>query len=236
MVKDEPEDERVKRWKTDEQGSLLIYKLTNFEVAHVGNNGCALQLEFATADDERRTVQLSVHPSDAIRLAGTLGTLGHHAQGLDPRPRALHGAINDVTTPAPYPEVGHCIYCGATRHSDTREHMGEEHIIPLALGGDWILPLAACGRCEGLLNSYEQYCHKLTFGPLRYHLGLPTRRPKERPETLSLECMIGGEWVTQDVPIDSMPMSLLMPIFDLPDIVLDKDPVRPKHQYEAVRR
>jgi hypothetical protein len=219
-----PKDERIKRWKTDEQGALVSYRLTDFELAQVGQEGCGMRLEFATAQDQRTSLQLSIEPSDAHRLGSALGTLAKHVLGMDQRPQALHGAINNVTAVAPYPGAGTCIYCGATRYSDDREHLGNEHIVPLALGGDWILPRAACGACEGKLNSYEQYCHKLTFGTLRYQLELPTRRPKDRPEVLPLECMIDGKWITRDVPIDSMPVGLFLPIFDLPDIVLDKPP------------
>ncbi|MBR1189214.1 HNH endonuclease [Bradyrhizobium sp. AUGA SZCCT0160] len=220
-----PKDDRKARWKTDENGNLLSYPLTGFELAQlVGSERCGLRLEFATAEDQRRALQLSIEPSEALRLGNTLGILADHMRGADPRPKALKGSIDDITQPAPYPRVGRCIYCGATRYSEERERLGDEHIVPLALGGEDILPQAACGKCEGKLNSYEQFCHKLTFGTLRYHLGLPTRRPKERPKTLPLECTINGERVTRDVPLDNVPVSLLLPIFDLPDILLDKDP------------
>jgi hypothetical protein len=222
---DDATDEVRKRWKTDESGNLISYLLKGFETAQVADKRCAVRLDFLTAQDQSASLQLSIDPIDARRLAGELDTLSHYVLGTDPRPQALHGSINAVTNPAHYPRAGRCIYCGAHRYSDDREHLGDEHIIPLALNGDLVLPDAACGICEGKLNSYEQYCHKLTFGPLRYHLGLATRRPKERPGTLPLECTIAGQKVMRDVPIDSMPMGLFLPLFDLPDILLDKDPV-----------
>jgi hypothetical protein len=47
-----------------------------------------------------------------------------------------------------FPPVKCCIYCGA---QDCK--LGDEHIIPQALGGNMILPAAACRECERMVGS-----------------------------------------------------------------------------------
>jgi hypothetical protein len=78
-----------------------------------------------------------------------------------------------------FPPVKTCIYCGA------KTGLGEEHIIPLGLGGNLILPAASCIACsditgrqvEGaILNAYWG-----THGVPRLRMNLPTRSPKKRP-------------------------------------------------------
>lgn len=62
------------------------------------------------------------------------------------------------------------MYCGCKRYSDFREKLGEEHVIPLALNGDLIVPLAACYECETKINKYEQPIRSLFgFSPASTH-------------------------------------------------------------------
>ncbi|TPL97444.1 HNH endonuclease [Mesorhizobium sp. B2-3-10] len=129
------------------------------------------------------------------------------------------------TTPV-YRPVGRCIYCDAGRHSANRAKLGDEHIIPEAINGALVLPEASCGECEGKINWFEQYCMKQTLGPLRYALGLKTKRPKERPETLPLQLEVGGEWITREVPVEWAPVALLLPVFDPPEILFEREPTR----------
>nr|WP_167626440.1 hypothetical protein [Mesorhizobium loti] len=65
-----------------------------------------------------------------------------------------------------------------------------------------------------------------TFGPVRYALGMKSKRPQNRPKTLPLELLIGEEWVTKEVPIDWAPVMLFMPVFDPPEILTGGPPTR----------
>lgn len=80
-----------------------------------------------------------------------------------------------------YDPVGRCIYCGATGR------LTDEHIIPLALGGDFILPQASCRACAHRINKdIENPILNNEMKAFRTFQRLPTRRPKQRPKTHDL--------------------------------------------------
>lgn len=102
--------------------------------------------------------------------------------------------------------------------------MGEltkEHIIPLGLSGNLILPKASCRRCATITGTVvEQHClREMLIGP-RTHWKMKTRRWKERPNSLRVgvgEPTVDYNWL--DVPIGSHPLVFSMPIFDRPGFV-----------------
>lgn len=109
-----------------------------------------------------------------------------------------------------YDPVGVCIYCGAT--TDLRD----EHIIPRALDGDWILPEASCRACEAITSRFER---RVLKGPLwlpRLALGLRTRRPKAQPTTFPIEVTINNTKEVRDIPIDANLPSVVLPMFATP--------------------
>jgi hypothetical protein len=76
-----------------------------------------------------------------------------------------------------YEPIGTCIYCGAV------EDLRDEHIIPKALNGGWILPKASCRSCEAITSKFEM---KVLRGPLwlpRRALNLQTRHRDRQPES-----------------------------------------------------
>jgi hypothetical protein len=81
-----------------------------------------------------------------------------------------------------FPPVGRCIYCLATNCA-----LGDEHIVPQALGGNMILRKASCRNCERIIGSLEgRLTHKRTgmFATLRLRLNFKSKRPKDRPKSL----------------------------------------------------
>jgi hypothetical protein len=82
-----------------------------------------------------------------------------------------------------YPPVGRCIYCFS---SDC--DLGDEHIIPQALGGNIILQRACCPACEKIIGAALEHrlMHKTKgmFAALRLRHGYKSKRPKERPKSL----------------------------------------------------
>jgi hypothetical protein len=76
-----------------------------------------------------------------------------------------------------------CIYCGAGI-SETK--LTDEHVIPLSLGGTYILEKASCLRCAEATKNLEGYAGRHIFHDVRVEFGLPTRRPKQRPTHLPL--------------------------------------------------
>ncbi len=60
-----------------------------------------------------------------------------------------------------YPPVGRCIYCGAVNGPLSREH-----IVPYALGGNWILQKASCAECAKKTCQTESVCTNERYGML----------------------------------------------------------------------
>ena len=80
-----------------------------------------------------------------------------------------------------YPPVGFCIYCGS---KDVK--LGEEHIIPYALNGAMVLPMASCKSCEKETHSYEHTVCRRIFGNFRIRYKVRSRRKKERPSHIEI--------------------------------------------------
>lgn len=122
-----------------------------------------------------------------------------------------------------YKSVGCCIYCGTNK-----ENLGREHIIPLGLGGNQILPNASCRDCEKKTSSIEGFCLRSILGPLRIQLGLPTRRPKERPKELELVVINSvGRYKRKKVSIEEYPMSVMGFLGPLAGILRGASPTDP---------
>lgn len=89
--------------------------------------------------------------------------------------------------------VGRCIYCPATIYSpdDPTHKMGDEHIIPLSIGGTLILRDASCAQCERKTSRLETQCTRALFNSGRMHLGIWGRKQKKLPKTISTESKLG---------------------------------------------
>ena len=78
-----------------------------------------------------------------------------------------------------YPSVRHCIYCGETKLLAGVSKFGDEHIIPLALGGNLILSEASCKICERIINrEIETPVLSQEWGYLRSKREFPTRNSR----------------------------------------------------------
>lgn len=112
-----------------------------------------------------------------------------------------------------YAAVGECIYCGA------REHLTDEHIIPYAAGGRWVLPRASCKACAALTGSFEGDVARTIIGPLRMLYNMPTRRKKERPQHLPLKVKYPSstDWEVAYIDRSICPFLVGLPLYPLPD-------------------
>ncbi len=109
-----------------------------------------------------------------------------------------------------YEPVGVCIYCGA------RDVLRDEHIVPRALNGDWILPKASCRACEAVTSKFEA---KVLRGPLwlpRINLGLRTRHPEAQPDTFPIEVTVKNRKETLPVSASKALPSIVLPMFTTP--------------------
>lgn len=108
------------------------------------------------------------------------------------------------------PPIGRCIYCGITEGD-----LSDEHIIPAALNGTWVLPHASCRVCAETTGRFERAVLKEGFlrAP-RAALGFFTRNPQERPQILPM-IINGVEQMvaTHDYPINLSLLELTPPGF-----------------------
>lgn len=79
------------------------------------------------------------------------------------------------------PTRGFCIYC---RRNDVR--LTDEHVVPLALGGQHILEGASCDGCADITKIFEQDVARELWGSPRNSYNAPSRRKKERPSHIIL--------------------------------------------------
>lgn len=138
---------------------------------------------------------------------------------MEPRQRKLF-----IPRDPPYPPVGQCIYCGATRYSIDQRKLGKEHIIPLGLSGDRILPEASCRRCERITGPLEGKVfsnHSHLLG-VRLAMGLASRGKSGSREQrkVSIFTDVDGQGVKRvELPWDVAPKILTLPIFEPPHIL-----------------
>ncbi len=143
--------------------------------------------------------------------------------------------MSDAAKPHSYEQSGRCIYCGTPSYSESRSRLGDEHVVPQGLGGQLILPRASCRACEVHINGFEQFCQKDMLAAFRYHHGLPTKRPKERPKTLPAEIENNGEYEPCNLPIAEYPLRIAIPILPTPEILRPvarrKSPIVAMHMF-----
>lgn len=103
----------------------------------------------------------------------------------------------ELDPPKTYPSPGRCIYCGAKGVA-----LGDEHIIPLALGGAFVIAKASCRSCEKITHRYERTVARQIFGNFRLRHNFPTRHPEERPKHLRIGTVTaGGVSALKDIPV-----------------------------------
>ncbi|OFY37450.1 MAG: hypothetical protein A2Z69_03385 [Bacteroidetes bacterium RBG_13_44_24] len=89
--------------------------------------------------------------------------------------------------------LNECIYCRS------KTNLSDEHILPLALHGRWILPKASCKKCADITSSFELDVCRNIFGETRAYLKFPTRR--KHPADFSMTIEKKGTKEALDVPI-----------------------------------
>ena len=108
-----------------------------------------------------------------------------------------------------YPRAGYCIYCGISSRLLT-----DEHIIPVALGGNVLLPAASCGVCQNIINQqFETPILNVmhgSFGTARISLKIPPRRGHLKRTHVKLT-IIDDDGAKRDleVPNDDVPLLIV---------------------------
>jgi hypothetical protein len=112
------------------------------------------------------------------------------------------------------PDIGECIYCGATDRP-----LGTEHAIPYALNGEWTLLRASCDDCARITSRFEREALRGLLPAIRNVLGMRTRRKKDRAKTLAVVLEAGGQQSTVELPPNDFPLYLPTPVFPAPGVV-----------------
>jgi hypothetical protein len=106
--------------------------------------------------------------------------------------------------------INACIYCGA------QDGLTDEHIVPFALGGNLVLPKASCENCAKITSAFERRVLRGFMLPARTVAGLPSRRPKDRQTSLSMEIEGPNGFESVEVPIAEFPAILHLPTLPPP--------------------
>jgi hypothetical protein len=120
-----------------------------------------------------------------------------------------------------YAPVGTCIYCGATEYAPgSTRTLAEEHIIPLSIGGKFVLPEASCRQCERVTGRFESIAvNNHLVGPRRF-LGLKGRTPAhKRPKKLPIFVNRNGRDEKVMVRVEDHPSALFLPHLANPPIL-----------------
>ena len=121
--------------------------------------------------------------------------------------------------------VGMCIYCGSTEYEPSQpgKRLGDEHTLPFSLGGNHVLPQASCRACERKINIFETACARMIFGPVRLHLGIQTRNPSQRPETLPMTLIMSDDPPVEkvvEIPVEECPVMIALVHFKMPRLLV----------------
>jgi hypothetical protein len=119
-------------------------------------------------------------------------------QRAAPRPTKILGAASA------------CIYCGST------SSLSDEHIIPYALEGEFVIREASCKLCAKKISRFERKILRDALLAQRTAMRLRTRRPRERPTSLPLVHTVEGVETIAHVPVADHPTYLALPLFALP--------------------
>ena len=92
--------------------------------------------------------------------------------------------------------VGRCVYC------DSTSDLSDEHVVPLGLGGTWILEDASCAHCRDTTSKVELRVLREHFLALRTVAEMPTRRKRERRALLPQKLIVHGRETSFDLPRD----------------------------------
>jgi hypothetical protein len=100
-------------------------------------------------------------------------------------------------------DVGECIYCGAREGV-----LSDEHVVPYALKGTWILKHASCESCRKITSLFERRVLRGPYLLARTVLKLPTRHKKQRPKTFTVETKKGDAVVTHELGTGQFPATV----------------------------
>jgi len=129
--------------------------------------------------------------------------------------RQLFSRTNLESTPTER-HIGKCVYCGSTNN------LTDEHIVPYGLNGPWQLLKGSCGACNKITSAFEGTVLREYFTLARAALGLPTRRPRNRPKEFSFEVDREGRKDNIVVPVADYPVIFMTRSLEEPGYIVKR--------------
>jgi hypothetical protein len=115
-----------------------------------------------------------------------------------------------------------CIYCYDFFPLD---QLGKEHVVPLNLGGDLILPHASCPDCGDETSAAEGHCARAMYSDLRAQLGIKSRAHRRaRKDVRVFQGERAGRDTFTKVSLDAHPSSLIGYTMTTPGILAGLPP------------
>jgi hypothetical protein len=112
-----------------------------------------------------------------------------------------------------------CIYCW------TDENLTDEHVVPYAVDGEWVLRDASCRNCAQRINRFETRVLRNELLVARSKMDAQTRRPENRPKTFPLRVEREScPDIDIELPVDEHPAPVHFPIFEPPGYIVGQDP------------
>lgn len=115
--------------------------------------------------------------------------------------------------------INQCIYCG------TKDDLTDEHIVPFALGGRYVLSKSSCKKCAAITSLIERKVLRGFMLEARTVGNFPTRNEKSRPQSLPLEIEKDGSYITVELSPGDHPGILTLPIFKPAGFLVNSDEV-----------
>jgi hypothetical protein len=113
-----------------------------------------------------------------------------------------------------------CIYCGEPPPSGAR--LGDEHIIPAAFGGLWVLRGASCRDCERITSRFEKDAADSMVTPVREHLGLFGRASRKPRKFMAVNLTRNGRQERYMVKPEDHPGAMIGWAFNEPGLFTDQ--------------
>jgi len=109
--------------------------------------------------------------------------------------------------------IGQCIYCGVGHEGQ----LSDEHVVPLALHGNYVLRDASCEACRHNISGFETALLRGGFRAAREAF-VYNSRSKSRPQTLPVFDAHGVTDSRMNIPVGDYPVTLIMPTISGPQI------------------
>ncbi|MCW5680486.1 MAG: hypothetical protein KF794_04450 [Xanthobacteraceae bacterium] len=120
-----------------------------------------------------------------------------------------------------FPPVGRCVYCGST------DQLSDEHIVPISLGGDIVLPNSSCENCRLITSRFEQVVARDMLWRARLKLKIPgnrKRKNKKRTHWPMLTIGPGDIEQTKNIPVGDIPLVMSIVKMPPPGIISGRPP------------